>query len=417
MPRIELLDARRSLSQQLQEALRYPLRPAALPGLIAFTLAHYLALLPVAGWLLELVIWAATYLYALECLRHSADGFAEPPEFAEPGHGGWALVAILLWSAVPTLVVKLNFGGGTAWVSGMMAVALPAIAMSLALDGSVSHALNPLTWLQVMLRFGRTYLLLIGVQLLIALVLGWSQPGLDHMLPRLLSLPLFYLIAIYATLFNFHLMGVLIHQRHEDFGMQPKAHQLARQTHQDDDQNLLDEVEALTREQPNAALDLLVPRLRDRAAPASLHVAYRQILKQQGLRDALLVHGQIWMATLIAQDEARRAHGMLQECMALDATVVPDDPRTCGELADLAARLGINRIAIHLCRGYLAHWPRDRQVPHYGLLAARLLAAHVDQQPEAARLLQELAPAWSDHPLHVQLIAMLDQLGSSTGVA
>ena len=413
MSRIELIDARQPLSQQLQEALRYPLRPAALPGLIAFTLAHYLALLPVAGWLLELVIWAATYLYALECLRHSADGFAEPPEFAEPGHGGWALVAILLWSSVLTLLVKLNFGGGTAWVSVVMAIALPAIAMSLALDGSVSHALNPLTWLQVMSRFGRTYLLLIAVQLLIALLLGWSQPGLDSMLPRLLSLPLFYLIANYATLFNFHLMGVLIHQRHEDFGMQPKAHQLAGQIHQDDDQNLLDEVERLTREQPHAALDLLVPRLRDRAAPASLHMAYRRILKQQGLRDALLVHGQIWMATLIAQGEARRALGMLQECMELDATVIPDDPRTCGELADLAARLGISRIAIHLCRGYLAHWPRDPQVPHYGLLAARLLAEHIDQQPEAARLLQELARTWTGHPLHPQLLTMASQLGST----
>jgi len=413
MTRIELLDARQSRSQQLHEALRYPLRPAALPALIAFTLAHYLALLPVAGWLLELIIWAATYLYALECLRHSADGFAQPPEFAEPGHGGWALVAILLWSTVLTLAVKLNFGGGTAWVSVLMAVALPAIAMSLALDGSVSHALNPLTWLQVMSRFGRAYLLLIAVQLLIALVVGWSQQGLDSVLPKLLAMPLFYLIANYATLFNFHLMGVLIHQRHEDFGMQPKAHQLVRQIHQDDDRNLLDDVEALASEQPHAALDLLVPRLRDRAAPASLHMAYRRILKQQGLRDALLVHGQIWMATLIAQGESRRALGMLQECMEMDATVIPDDPRTCGELADLAARLGIHRIAIHLCRGYLAQWPRDPQVPHYGLLAARLLAEHVDQQHDAAQLLQQLAHAWPDHPLHAQLSAMARHLGST----
>lgn len=413
MTRIELLDTRQSLPQQLQEALRYPLRPAALPGLIAFTLAHYLALLPVAGWLLELIIWAATYLYALECLRHSADGFAEPPEFAEPGHGGWALVAILLWSTVLTLAVKMNFGGGTAWVSILMAVALPSIAMSLALDGSVSHALNPLTWLQVMSRFGRAYLLLVAVQLLIALVVGWSQQGLDHVLPRLLALPLFYLIANYATLFNFHLMGVLIHQRHEDFGMQPKAHQLVGQIHQDDDQNLLNEVEALTREQPNAALDLLVPRLRDRAAPASLHMAYRRILKQQGLRDALLVHGQIWMATLIAQGEARRALGMLQECVELDATIIPDDPRTCGELADLAARLGISRIALHLCRGYLTQWPRDGHVPHYGLLAARLLAEHADQQQDAVQLLLALAPAWSEHPLHPQLVALASKLSST----
>ncbi|OOG52520.1 hypothetical protein B0E47_14535 [Rhodanobacter sp. B05] len=403
MSKVELIDLRQPLSWHVLDALRYPLRASALPGLVIFTLAHYLALLPAAGWLLELVIWAATYLYALECLRHSADGFAQPPEFAEPGHGGWALVAILLWSTLLTLAVKLNFGGSTWLVSALTAITLPAIAMSLALDGGVSHALNPLTWLQIMARFGSPYLLLIGVQLLIALLLGSAQLGLEHVLPRLLSLPLFYFVAIYATLFNFRLMGVLIHQRHEQFGLQPKARQLATQNHQDDDQRLLDDANELGQQQPQAALELLVPRLRDRAAPASLHLAYRQLLKQQGLRDALLVHGQIWMAALIAQGEPRRALGVLQECLGLDADFTPDDPRTCGELADLAARLGISRIALKLCRGYLQHWPRDTQTPHYGLLASRLLAEHADQHAEARQLLDQLAAAWPEHPLRAEI--------------
>ncbi|HWU78262.1 MAG TPA: hypothetical protein VN043_17335 [Rhodanobacter sp.] len=403
MSNIELINLRQPLSQHLLDALRYPLRASALAALVAFTLAHYLTLLPLIGWVLELVIWAATYLYALECLRHSADGFAQPPEIAEPGHGGWALVAILLWSTLLTLAVKLNFGGGTWLVGSLMAVTLPAIAMSLALDGSVPHALNPLTWLQVMARFGPIYLLLIGVQCLIALIVGMTRHGFEHALPQFFALPLFYFVAIYATLFNFRLMGVLIYQRHEQFGLLPKAHQLANQNHQDDDRQLLDEVERVALEQPREALDLLVPRLRDRAAPASLHLAYRRILEQQGLRDALLVHGQIWIAALIAQGEARRALGVLQECIGMDAAFIPDDPRSCGELADLAARLGISRIALQLCRGYLDHWPRDTQLPRYGLLAARLLAEHPEQHAEARQLLQRLAADWPGHPLHGEI--------------
>lgn len=412
MSRIELLDPRQPLSRQLPEALRYPLRAAALPGLVAFTLAHYLALLPVAGWLLELVIWAATYIYALECLRQTADGFAQPPEFAEPGHGGWALVAILLWSTVLTLLVKLNFGGGTWLVTALMAVSLPAIAMSLALDGSVWLALNPLTWLQVMARFGVPYLLLIGVQLLVALVVGLARHGFEHALPQLLALPLFYFVANYAIVFNFHLMGVLIHQRHEHFGLQPRAHALARQNHQDDDQRLLDEVESLAADQPQAALDLLVPRLRDRAAPDALHLAYRHLLKQQGLRDAMLVHGQIWIAALIAQSESRRALGVLQECIGLEANFIPDDPRSCGELADLAARLGMSRMALQLGRGYLARWPRDPQTPHYGLLASRLLSTHPDQHAEALQLLEQLAADWPGHPLSADIGIQRQRLAS-----
>ena len=403
MSRIELIDTELPLSQQLLAALRYPLSGAALPALAAFTLAHYLALLPLAGWFIELGIWAATYLYALECLRHTADGYALPPEFAEPGHSGWALVAILLWSTVLTLLVKLSFGGGTWIVTLLTVVSLPAIAMSLALDGSVGHALNPLTWVRVMARFGMPYLLLIGVQLLIALVVGVAQVVFESSLPRVISLPLFYLAANYATLFNFHLMGRLIHQRHEHFGLQPQAHKLAREIHQDADQNLLDEVADLAPEQPRAALDLLVPRLRDSAAPAALHIAYRRLLQQQGLKDALLVHGQIWMAALIAQGESRRALGVLQECCTIDAEFIPDDPRTCAELADLAARLGMHRIALKLCLGYLAHWPRDMQAPHCGLLAARLLGEQPEQHAEASALLEQLAAAWPDHPLHAEI--------------
>lgn len=410
MSKIELIDTQSPLSQRLATALRYPLRGGALPGLVAFTLAHYLALLPVAGWLIELVIWAATYLYALECLRHTADGFAQPPEFAEPGHGGWALVAILLWSTVLTLLVKLNGAGGTWIISVLMAVSLPAIAMSLALDGSVLHALNPLTWARIMARFGLPYLLLIGVQLVIAMLVGMSQATFNAVLPRVISLPLFYFVATYATVFNFHLMGLLIHQRHEHFGLQPKAHQLVRDIHQDADQHLLDDVEELAIDDPSGALDLLVPRLRDRVAPDSLHQAYRKLLRRQGHQDALLVHGQIWIAALIARGDSRRALGVLKECSEIDADFIPDDPHTCGDLADQAARTGIQNTTLKLCRGYLARWPRDPQAPHYGLLASRLLSENTDQHGEALQLLEQLTIDWPDHPLHNEIDAQRQRL-------
>jgi hypothetical protein len=163
---------------------------------------------------------------------------------------------------------------------------------------------------------------------------------------------------------------------------------------------------------PLTALRHLAARLQERTAPPPVHQLYRELLHRQNLRADLLVHGQIWIAALIAQGESRRALGVLQECCLIDAGFAPDDPRTCGELADLAARLGMSRLAIHLCRSYLAHWPRDPQAPHYGLLAARQLAAHADQRAEAAALLDRLVDAWPDHPLRAEVDAQRRQLGS-----
>ena len=73
----------------------------------------------------------------------------------------------------------------------------------------------------------------------------------------------------------------------------------------------------------------------------------------------------------------------------------------------------MSRLAIHLGQGYLAHWPRDPQAPHYGLLAARALAAHTDQHASAAALLDRLATTWPEHPLRGEIDAQRRQLAHS----
>jgi hypothetical protein len=103
----------------------------------------------------------------------------------------------------------------------------------------------------------------------------------------------------------------------------------------------------------------------------------------------------------------------LQDCISIDPQFIPDDTRTCGELADLAARLGMQRVAMHLCRGYLAHWPDDPLALHYGLLAARLLNQHPDQRAEASLLLEQLACQWPDLPQRTEIDSMRSKLGSS----
>jgi hypothetical protein len=162
------------------------------------------------------------------------------------------------------------------------------------------------------------------------------------------------------------------------------------------------------------ALGMLAARLQHRSAPPSLHQAYRDLLRQEGLRDALLVHGQIWIAALMANGESRRALGIVQECLELDSHFIPDDPTTAGPLAELAARSSMNRLALQLCRGFLAQWPRSPQAPHYGLVAVRLLAAMPDRQAEAAVLLGKLVAAWPDHPLRGEFDALSQQLHKHT---
>jgi hypothetical protein len=415
MPRIEIVAADIPFAQRLRAGFAYPLRGAALPTCTVLALVHYVGLLPsYIGSLATALVWAATWRYAADCMQHTAHGYADPPDVGSDGNSasGWGLTAIHLL-VVALCVLAIVFFPHMLWpVLIASALVLPAVDMSLAFDANLALAIHPLNWIRVIRGFGAAYLIPVAINLLLGVLIVVASIT-TAALPRLLALPLFAFAYTYLIVLAFHLMGGMIHQRHEQFGLVPQAPELARAGNQDADSRLVEEARELAIDEPMAALRQLAARLQDRSAPPPVHRLYRELLQRQGLREDLLIHGQIWIAAQHAQGEPRRALGVLQECCDIDATFVPDDPRTCGDLADLAARTGMNRLSIHLCHGYLAHWPRDPQVPHYGLLAARQLATHADRRSEAAALLDRLAGAWPDHPLRLELDSQRRQLAGT----
>lgn len=409
---IKLASADTPFSERLRSGFGYPLRASGLATLVALALIHYVGLLPsYIGALASGFVWAATWRYAASCLLRTAHGYADPPDVGVDGSdtSAWALTAIHLLVAAFCVIAVVFYPYLLVPLLLFFALVLPAIDMSLAFDGNLALAINPLNWARVMHSFGSAYLIPVAINVLLGVTITLASVT-SALLPRLLALPLFAFAYSYLAVLAFHLMGVLIHQRHAQFGIEPEAPILARALGQNADEELLAEVDALALIDPAAATARLVARLQNRAAPHPIHRAYRRLLLQQHFSDALLVHGQIWMAALIAQGDARRALGVLQECCGMDADFIPDDPRTCAELAQLSARLGIRQMALHLCRGFLSHWPRDAQVPHIGLLAARLMAAEPEQKPQASRLLNTLQSDWPEHPLHAEIRQQLNQL-------
>lgn len=402
---VEVTSADTPFRERLRSGFGYPLRETALPTLAGLALSHYVGLLPsYIGALASLFVWAATWRYAASCLLQTAHGFAEPPGIGVDGTdtSAWGLTAIHLLVVAFCAIAAVFHPLLLLPVLLFFALVLPAIDMSLAFDGDMATAINPLNWARVMDRFGAAYLIPVAINVLLGVTIIIASVT-SALLPRLLALPVFAFAYSYLAVLAFHLMGVLIHQRHVQFGIEPEAPILARALGQNADDDLLAEVDALSPNDSAAAIDLLVGRLRTKLAPASIHVAYRRLLRQQDRRPELLAHGQIWIVALIAQGEAKRALSVLQECCGIDADFLPDDPRTCIDLADLSSRLGMRQIALHLCRGLLMRWPRDPQVPHIGLLAARLLAEQPDQIPQALRLLETMEADWAEHPQHADI--------------
>ena len=419
MPRVDTVAVDTPFAERLRHGFGYPLRGAALATCVALALAHCVALLPAfLGLLGGALVWTATWRYAADCMQHTAHGYAEPPEVGIDGNdtAGWALTAIHL-SAVACAVLAGVFFPPLLWpVVVVFALILPAVDMTLAFDADLALALNPVHLARVMAGFGWAYVVPVAINLLLGVLVVVASVT-TGMLPRLLSVPLFAFACTYLVVLAFHLMGGMLQQRREHFGIEAQAEALAAEAGQDEDSRLATWARELAGSDPQAALHLLAGRLQDRLAPPLLHETYRELMRQQGMREGLLVHGQIWIAALLAAGEARKALRLVQECSELDPGFLPDDPANAGALAKAAARHGMNRMALQMCRGFLKTWPRDVRAVACALLGARLLAGPLGQPVEALVLLGRLGELPDNHPLRPDVETLAAQLRQMVGVA
>lgn len=418
MPRPKPVSPRAPLADRLIAGLSYPLRGTALATCVLLGLGQCLTILPgIIGIGLGFFLWLARWRYAAACLVHTANGYAEPPDVGmdENAAAGRALTLLHMLVVIACVACKLFYAPMFWPLVLFCSLILPAIDMSLAF-GDEANAFNPLHWQRVIGRLGAGYFLPVVINLVTGLLI--MLPSL--MRPSLLALlwqPLFAFGYTYLIIFNLHLMGVMIHRHHERFDLQPEADVLARESGQDEDERLLIAVREMARVDRRAAIGMLVERMQGHSAPSSLHQAYRELLKQEGLTAGLLEHGQLWIAALIANGEARRALGLVQECVDIDAHFLPDAPDSVVTLAELASSSGMTRLSLKLCRGFFARWPRSAECPRLGLLAARQMAERLGQHAEAAVLLGKLATAWTAHPLHPSLVAYATELQQRPGIS
>lgn len=348
------------LADRLIGGFAYPLRGGALMACITLGLCHYAVLLPsVVGAIAAIVVWVATWRYAIDVMLQTADGFEDAPEVAREDRAGnpTALLLVNVFAILACIAVAF-WAPGFLWLALVSAaLLLPAIDMSLAFNGDVTVAMHPATWLVVVTRFGAAYLIPVVANAVLAVVLWIAQAGIGQ-LPRLLALPVFGFVCTYLVVLDFHWMGLLVWHYRERFGMQPAAPALADSMGLDDDRRLLDACRRIAATDPEAAAIELRDRIRDHLAPAPIHRMFRDLLRQLGRHDLLLAHGQTWIAQLCASGDARRALGVVQECRDIAPDFLPDDPGNVAVLAENARRSGMHRLAEHLARGFAQRWPR-----------------------------------------------------------
>lgn len=406
---------------RLREITRYPAHMSAMITIVLLAIGNLAVYLPF-GPILILLVTVAMYRFAFECLRSTANGYMEPPEITHASDGslGWKLIGLMLvFLFVAGLGVALLGPAIGVALMVFLGVCLPGATMTLAMDGSLSSALNPSKWIAIFTRIGWPYLAVVGLCLVILTSQMYAGALVATFLPRILALIVVGIISNYALVMTFHLMGYLIYQYSDDIGFQPEAPQMVRPNAiRDLDQDVLDDAAELVRAgNPEDATGLLRVHMRGRGGTPAVHTQYRRLLGLANDRDELLRHGQESLSILVAQGKERQALDLLSECQALDPSFAPTESKEITQLAKMAAQGGKPQLAISLLSDFHKRFPRSFDVPQNGLLSATLMHELLNQDDKARELLEYVKDNHPDDPLIPEIdarLAMIERMMAST---
>jgi hypothetical protein len=403
------------------QILRYPMHMAALSTIVAIAVAHLISFVPVLGILLDLVVWVAFLKYAFEVLRWSANGQEDPPEISftvSDSVGQYAvLLLIVIEMAIAAITIAWGFIAGFS-VGLLLAFAMPAMVMILALEEGMGRALNPIAWLALMARLGKTYFVLAGF--FIATIFVQSVVGalVSKVLPGLVALPVVFFVVNYLMVITFHLIGWVIHEHADALGY--SGHLQLQETPAADASAEDKTIDAARRRAAEGDAPGAVKLLREEllASPnaLALHEEYRHWLRESEDNAELLNHGMQYIPVLMAKDKDRRALEIVRECQALDSNFALSDADSITRLAHTAAEIGQAQLALGLISGFHKRFRNHPDIGRNYLLAAKLFAERMNKEMQARAMLQQIKVVLPNDPIIPEVeayIAFLDKVAAT----
>ena len=401
--------------QDLGSAFGYPLQPAALTSILAFSLALMVGSVPVLGTALALVVWASAYRYAIEVLDRSAAGALDAPDhvFDVRAGGGVAMLVLQLAFLALYLVIEL-------WVPDreqrlgwwlLLVVIQPAATLNLVLTGNVASALNPVRWLQLTGRVGFGYLLLVIVGAACHFLRSEAQQFLHAWLPTIVARVFAGFVALYLLVFNFHLMGRIVFARRGAIG-----HDLAdvptRLDPSDRHRSFMREMEIMIAEDKGKQAAASIQRHQESEPHTTdaMHQRYRRLLEQLGDEVALGDHTQSYVSRLLGEKRERDALSTVRSMLQRDPSFRVHDAGQRARLARSAMNSAMGDVAQALAADFHVAHPRHAAVPELALLGARLLVDRSADTRAARELLRFAADRFPDDPRQPEIILKIEQV-------
>ncbi|NIR58274.1 MAG: hypothetical protein GWO02_01500 [Gammaproteobacteria bacterium] len=317
------MDAR---DARFRPALLYPL--AVTPAVLVVLTAAVDALLLIdlfrallAAFAIGMLsVWFARYAFVV--FDHSAEGYPEPPElsyqaiapFTDLRHVKLGLLVAAGFLIAHWAEVRIG-PAGAYLAAGLLLALAPAAVMALALESSLSAAVNPRVVVGTALRLGPIYAAALtgGLGAAGLAALAWGA-GLGAF-PALA-------VSLYLMLVVFHLLGRAAFEGRSRLGLRaanaPEEHEarLAEETRRRY-ARMLDQVYD-QRRPPERALGRLLELIRAEGDGLEAHGWFHRELMQWEDPRVGLAHAQVYLERLVAAGRAREAAEVLRACRAAD---------------------------------------------------------------------------------------------------
>lgn len=404
-----------SFIERLPGLLAYPASKGMLAMFAGLALFRLLSNLPsLLGMLFELAFWIMGFKMAVEALTNTAHGRYEALHgedmLATDGDAIEQMVLGVLVGLGVTLVA-IYFGLlPTALALLMVFVFMPAAVMLLAINHNYLNALNPLAWFAVIGRVGGAYF---GVVLVFA-ILGLLSEALQWGLVAAIGAPGQVpgsFIALYALVASYHVLGDLLHRKHETLGLDIEP-AVTRATYGNpvEDETMARAEELAGQGKPAAAAELLAGLFRGRGASDPVHDRYRELLIATGELDRLAAHDREYISSLVVTNKEKRALAVYADTAERVPGFQPDLPDQIARLVALAARQGQAQRAVALARDFETRFPGSPDLPQVVVTAATLLSERLGRDEEACARLRALLRTHPGDPVAAQARAQLAAL-------
>jgi tetratricopeptide (TPR) repeat protein len=288
----------------------------------------------------------------------------------------------------------------------LVSLLLPGMLMTLAIENSMTQALNPVALVRLALSIGWPYFLTVGLFLLLNGGAGTVMGLFGQALPAGARAFLGGLSQHYFWFVNMHLLGYLVYQYHERVGFSPDA--LAEQ---DDGWGdvlapVEEHIEAGQYEAAADRLKAMLPEYPDHAI--WLRQKRHTVLKLTERTNQLLDNGGKLLAALVDANRMREATEVYIDLTDIDPGVRPGRETDYEPLLDMLVQRGEYQRAVRMANGFHKDFPGSQSIPPLYLQVARIFLEFLDQPAKARQIAEFLIRRFPDHPAATRARALRD---------